>query len=348
MKSQTHLDSLAYSQGAPKARATIRCQAEDFQVEEQIGFEPDHEGDHVWLVIKKRHTNTDWVARQLAQHAHVKPLDVGYAGIKDRHAVTTQSFTVNIAGKQEPDWSELNGDEITILEIKRHRRKLKRGSLTGNHFKLILRHFEGCKESTETRLQTISRQGVPNYFGSQRFGFNNLQHAHALLVDKVQVKERHKRSLYISSARSFLFNTMLSERVKQGLWNHCMAGDRLIDPETGQLLITGSANSNLDAYLDAMKAHPTAPLWGRGLLQTTAQALQFEQEILAKHRDWLAGLEQVGLQQQRRATRLEVKNLQWCWLNHSILQLQFSLTSGSYATSVLREIAHCSVSSNQA
>ncbi len=347
MDSQAHIDSLAYSQGPPEARAIIRSQAEDFQVVEQSAFEPDHEGDHAWLIIKKRHTNTDWVARQLAQHANVKLPDVGYAGIKDRHAVTTQSFTVNIAGKQEPDWSELNSDEITILEVTRHRRKLKRGSLIGNRFQLILRHFEGCKESTEVRLKTISEQGVPNYFGSQRFGFNNLQHAHALLVDKVQVKERHKRSLYISSARSFLFNTVLSERVKHDLWNRCMAGDRLIDPETEQLLITGAANSNLDIYLDSMKTHPTAPLWGRGLLQTTGQALQFEQEILSKYSDWLTGLEHVGLQQQRRATRLAAKNLQWHWLDHSTLQLQFDLTSGSYATSILREIAHCSVNADK-
>ncbi len=344
--SQTHIDSLAYSQGAPEARATIRSQAEDFQVEEQSGFEPDHEGDHAWLVIKKRHTNTDWLARQLAQHANVKLLDVGYAGIKDRHAVSTQSFTVNIAGKQEPDWSELNCDEITILKVTRHRRTLKRGSRIGNRVQLILRHFEGCKETTEARLQTISEHGVPNYFGSQRFGFNNLQHAHALLVDKVQVKERHKRSLYISSARSFLFNIVLSERVKQGFWNRCMVGDRLIDPETEQLLITGASNNNLNGYLDAMKTHPTAPLWGRGLLQTTGQALQFEQETLSKQSDWLTGLEYAGLQQQRRATRLEAKNLQWCWLDHSTLQLQFNLTSGSYATTVLREVAHCSASTH--
>ena len=339
MDSQAHLDSLAYSQGAPQACAMIRSQAEDFQVEELSGFEPDHEGDHVWLVIKKRHTNTDWVARQLAEYANVKPLDVGYAGIKDRHAVTTQSFTVNIAGKQEPDWEKLNSDHITILEVTRHRRKLKRGSLAGNRFQLTLRHFEGCKETTETRLQNIIEHGVPNYFGSQRFGFNNLQHAYDLLVNKIQVKERHKRSLYISSARSFLFNIVLSERVKQGLWNRCMAGDRLIDPETEQLLITGASNSNLDIYLESMKNHPTAPLWGRGLLQTTGQALQFEQEILSEYSDWMTGLEHAGLQQQRRATRLEAKNLKWCWLDHSILQLQFELTSGSYATSVLREVS---------
>lgn len=347
MDSQTHINSLAYSQGTPEARAIIRSQAEDFQVEELSAFEPDHDGDHVWLVIKKRHTNTDWVARQLAEHAGVKPLDVGYAGIKDRHAVTTQSFTVNISGKQEPDWSELNCDEITILEVTRHRRKLKRGSLLGNRFQLILRHFEGCKETTEARLKFIAEHGVPNYFGSQRFGFNNLQHAHALLVDKVQIKERHKRSLYISSARSFLFNTVLSERVEQGLWNRSMAGDRLIDPETEQLLITGAANSNLDVYLDNMKAHPTAPLWGQGLLQTTGKTLKFEQEILSNHSDWLTGLEHVGLQQQRRATRLEAKNLQWNWVDHSTLQLQFDLTSGSYATSVLREITHCSVNADK-
>ncbi len=342
MDSQQHIDSLAYSQGKPEARAVIRHLAEDFQVEEIPALEPDGEGDHIWLVITKRHTNTDWVARILARHANVKLIDIGYAGIKDRHAVTTQSFTINISGKPEPDWSMLNSDTITIVKTTRHRKKLKRGQLKGNRFKLVLRQFKGDHKITEERLRYIAGHGVPNYFGKQRFGFNNLQHARALLVDKVPTRQRHKRSLYISAARSFLFNRVVCERVKQSLWNRYLPGDILITAKNEQLAISTATNHELNSYVESMQAHPTAPLWGRGLLQTTKETLEFEKRVLSNYSDWLTGLEHVGLQQQRRATRLNVEGLQWQWLNRSTLQLSFTLASGNYATSVLREIVDCS------
>ena len=177
----------SYVLGAPLVTATLRTAPEDFEVHEVLGFEPDGVGDHALLLIQKRNTNTEWLARNLAKFAGVKQVDVGYGGLKDRNAVTSQWFSVNLSGKTEPDWSQLESAETRVLRVTRNRRKLKRGAHHGNRFVITLRDVRGEASDLEARLHAIRTHGVPNYFGAQRFGIdaNNIAQAHAMFAEEI-------------------------------------------------------------------------------------------------------------------------------------------------------------------
>lgn len=331
----------AYAQSEPHCCGVIRSLPEDFIVEEEIGFSPDGKGNHAWLHIRKRNSNTEWLARELATLADVPLSEVGYAGLKDRHAVTSQFFTVNLSGKDEPDWQLLASDDITFLDIDRHGRKLKRGSLRENHFVLTLRDLEGDCNDLEQRLQRIAADGVPNYFGEQRFGhdFGNLAMAAGMFCGEWRENIRHKCSLYLSAARSYLFNKVLSARVTAGNWNRALPGESLMQEGSTSCFSVRLIGAEIEARVAAGQLHPTGPLWGRGRPTSLAEAQGFELSVLEGESFWKEGLEKAGMEQERRALRLPVKNLQWQWQDKTILHLQFALPPGAYATSVLREIA---------
>lgn len=338
MLSLPHLPGLAYALGQPVVQANIRQSAEDFQVDEDLGFAPDGSGEHIMLHVRKRHTNTEWLARQIARFYGVKPMDVSYAGLKDRLAVTTQWFSVHLPKSEEPDAAGLNNEEVEILQAVRHQRKLRRGTLRGNRFVLVLRDVSGDKADLEQRLQNM--QAVPNYFGAQRFGHDeqNLVKAASLLTGEIKVKDRHKRGMYISSARSFLFNQILSLRVASGAWQQALAGDVMQLDGSHSLFDYDSADAEIPARLAAMDVHPTGPLWGRGRLRVQADTLALEQDCLQQWAELLNGLEHVGLEQERRSLRLPVRDWAWEWLDETSLRLQFFLPAGAYASAVLREL----------
>lgn len=331
----------SYALGEPCCSAVIRSCPEDFIVDEVMGFSPDGEGNHAWLHIRKRSTNTEWLARELATLADVPLSEVGYAGLKDRYAVTSQVFTVNLSGKEEPDWQQLASDNITFLEIDRHGRKLKRGALRENRFVLTLRELQGECTDIEHRLQCIAEEGVPNYFGEQRFGhdFGNLAVAAAMFRGEWRESIRHKRSLYLSAARSYLFNKVLSSRVAAGNWNRALPGESLMQEGSTSCFSVRLIGGDIEKRIATGHLHPTGPLWGRGRPTSLAEAQAFELGVLEGEDFWQAGLEKAGMEQERRALRLPAKKLQWQWLDHKTLQLQFALPPGAYATSVLREIA---------
>lgn len=326
--------------GKPECHGVIRLSPEDFIVDERLGFAPDGEGNHALLHIRKRNTNTEWLARQLSDLSGVPLSEIGYAGLKDRHALTTQYFSVNLSGKDEPDWESLNSDTITLLDIDRHRRKLRRGRLRQNNFHITIRELSGECDAIEVRLQQIAEQGVPNYFGDQRFGhhYNNLEHALAMFRGELQERDRHKRGLYLSAARSWLFNRLLAARVEQGSWNRVLPGESLISNGTTSAFSVRILSREIEERVAQGELHPSAALWGRGQPSSLADARELELAALEGQEAFCRGLEQAGLEQERRALRLPVSALQWEWLEDTTLSLRFSLQAGCYATSVLREV----------
>ena len=333
-------EHLAYALGKPDASGLIRSQPEDFQVDEDLGFDLSGKGEHVCLHIRKRNANTDFIAKQIVRLAGVKNMDVSYAGLKDRHAVTTQWFSVYLASKPEPDWSQLNGGEVEVLEVVRHNRKLRRGSLKGNCFKLIVRDLDGDTASLEQRLQTISSTGVPNYFGEQRFGRDNLTKAAGMFKAEFKVKDRNKRSMYLSAARSAIFNDVLSMRVATANWNQALPGDLMMLDGSHSVFAAEAVDDGIKRRVAEFDIHPTGPLWGRGRLPTTVDAQLLEQQGAENYALFCDGLERAGMKQERRALRLPVGKLEWK-LDDNSLSLSFFLSSGSYATSVLRELLLC-------
>ena len=305
---------LAY--GPLTAAGQFRFLPEDFQVDEILGYEPSGEGEHVFLHVRKRGENTAWVAQQIARLAGVKEMDVGYCGRKDRHAVTTQWFSVYLPKPNaDLDWTALNSDSVSLLSVARHPHKLRRGEHQCNQFVIRLRNLQvENKVELAQKLDRVLANGVPNYFGEQRFGSggSNLHQANLLLIERKPMRDKQKRGLILSAARSYLFNQVLAARVLAGNWQVALAGE----PET----------------------FASGPLWGRGRSLAADECLGIEQEALLDWQEWCNGLEHQGLQQQRRALCLLPAAGSWRWLEQD-LELSFTLEAGEFATAVLREVA---------
>ncbi len=280
-----------------------------------MGFEPAGEGEHLFLKIKKRDQNTQWVAGLLSKLAAIKRNDVSFCGLKDRYAVTTQWFSLYLPGR-EVSLEQLQHDDFEILSMARHPKKLRRGMHSGNQFRLILREFSALEnyfEDIQARLQAIAQHGVPNYFGEQRFGHDcgNLHEARSL-IERDQLKgNRRGTGMILSAARSWLYNLVLAERIRRGNWSTPMA----------------------------YESQPCAPLWGRGRSAAGGDLQLLEQEVLRDWQSWCYALEHAGLKQERRATVLMANSLQWKRLETDQLELSFTLAAGGFATVVLREIA---------
>ena len=327
---------------ALQCSADIRGQIDHFQVIEQLPFEADGSGGHVWLKIQKQGFNTDFVANELAKFSGMPQVAVGYAGMKDRHAITTQWFSVNLEGHQEPNWSEFEQEGIKIVEQTRHGKKLKRGVLAGNHFKLTLSNIKGEQALWQESLELIQQQGVPNYFGEQRFGhqMGNLYRVEHWFSTGKAPRKRNQKSIYLSAARSWLFNLVVGQRVADNNWHKPLLGDVMLLAGTkASTFIVDVVDEDLNQRVNSMDIHPTAVMWGRGEPLVQADSLALEQAVLAGWTVWKTGLEKAGMKQERRSLRLFPKDFTWQFLDNDQLVLDFFLTAGCYATSVMRELA---------
>ena len=325
--------------GEPPLTARLRASPEDFQVEEILGYDPDGAGQHLLLWVEKRGANTDWVARELAKFAGVPAVAVGYAGLKDRHAVTRQTFSVQLAGRPDPDWSTFPHAEVTVLAATRHSRKLKRGALRGNRFMLVLREVEGDRAQAESVLQRIATHGVPNYFGEQRFGREGGNVAQAQAMFAGRRVDRDKRSMLLSAARSQIFNQVLAARVERACWDTPLEGEVWSLAGSRSWFGPEPFSDALAERLARGDIHPSGPLWGQGEPSTQGDAGALEREIGAAHGDLVAGLATARMDQERRSLRLLPGHLRWRWLSDAALELSFELPAGAYATVVVREVA---------
>ncbi|HRQ63364.1 MAG TPA: tRNA pseudouridine(13) synthase TruD [Xanthomonadaceae bacterium] len=321
----------------PLLRARFRVAPEDFRVDEELGFAADGEGEHLLLRVQKTGANTEWVAQRLAAFVGVGPEAVGYAGLKDRHAVTTQSFSVHLPGRADPDFSTLPAEGVRVLEVARHRRKLPRGALRGNRFEVVLRDVAGDRNAIEERLHTLAQSGFPNYFGDQRFGRDggNIAAAERWFRHGGRLT-RTRRSLLLSSARSALFNAVLTERIADGSWQRLLPGDVAVLAGSRSWFPVGDPPpADLDARLASGDVHPSGPLWGRGSLPSSSQVAALEHRVVHAHGGLAAGLEAAGLKQDRRALRAMAADLAWSFESETTLRLACRLDAGVYMTSLL-------------
>ena len=360
------LTLLNYAFRKPNIEGVYKVLPEDFIVEEQIAYELSGEGEHLWCWVQKRSENTDWVLQQLAKWAGVSPSKVGVAGQKDRHAVTRQWFSIQLPGLDNPEISDFKVDNLKLLKVIRHQRKLQTGGLSGNRFTLTIRDLQGGEDLIEVlqqRLEKIKSQGVPNYFGEQRFGIHgrNIKQGVKLLAGELPKVKRNQKSMYLSAIRSWMFNALLSERIQQKNWNQLLKGDALqLEGSNKWFLEDGS--EDLSDRIKALDLHPTGPLCGKGDLPTKSEALSIESEVASQYTDWIEGLDSYGVNQDRRALRVLPLDLEWQWQvsasedevaltqafdklsrgldwqTHPVLKISFSLRSGSYATMVMREL----------
>lgn len=338
---------MALAWGEPGCRAVIRAQPEDFIVCEQLGFDPSGEGEHVFLHVEKRLLNTHELLDRVSQHSEVALRDIGFCGMKDRNAVTRQWISVGMAGKPEPDWSLLEKTaEIKILEIGRHARKLKRGVHRGNRFSLRLTKLDGARDDLEIRLHKVASQGVPNYFGEQRFGRSGqtLVQARQWMRSPGRKLTRTKRGFFLSALRSHVFNELLAARVREGNWNRISGGEMcMLQGSRSQFVCEESDPSILERCKQG-DLHPGLPLWGKGQAAVSGNILRKQ---TAQHSAWLADvreicefLESQGLELAYRSARLMADDFCWQFCDDGSLQLEFTLGPGGYATSVLAELVN--------
>ena len=355
----------------PLQQATYKTNTTDFIVNEILSLDFTDEGEHLWLHIQKSGMNTAYLAKLLSEWADIPLRDVGYSGLKDRHALTTQWFSLRIPKKQLPE-SEFApvdigvNESITILTQHWHNKKLNRGTHRANQFIITLRDLKFADDSTltdnkplvEQHLSTIHKTGVPNYFGPQRFGWNgnNVKEALALFVrpareprpqpkkSKRKKAPREQNGMELSAARSLIFNEILAARVRDGSWNTGLAGEVFNLDGSGSIFASEEVDQTLHARLASGDIHPTAVLWGINNDKVSGVAAAIENGIMQKSpllSQLATGLEKRDIKAQRRALRLPIEALSWQWQdknNEQTLVLSFTLTTGSFATSVLASL----------
>ncbi|MDQ3495540.1 MAG: tRNA pseudouridine(13) synthase TruD [Pseudomonadota bacterium] len=359
------LPGSAHAHGDAVMSATLRSVPEDFIVDEIEAFAPSSDGEHLLLEVEKRAMTTQHAAQRLADWAGVPVSAVGYAGMKDRHALTRQRYSVHLPKRQAPPLDTLESaaaglnpeQRLRVLSQAWHARKLPRGAHAGNRFRLLLRDVHGDAASIERRLQEIATNGVPNFFGGQRFGHGagNVDKALAMFRHANPSQEsahpgadlqgrrrvrREERTHLLSAARSALFNRVLAARLQDGSWNRGLEGEVWVLDGSRSVFGPEPWSELLAARLAAFDIHPSAPLWGRGELRTSGTARVLEEATLGDVESLALrqGIEQAGMRQERRATRLQPRELAWAWQGGDVLELGFVLPPGGYATTVLAEI----------
>lgn len=335
------------SAGKRVATAALKSCPQDFMVDEVPGLEgfPDRpgpeqgggKGEHLCLRLEKSGDNTEYVARELAALSGCRPFDVGFCGLKDRHAVTRQWFSVYRPGLEAEDQFFIDqvGARWTVLSVCRYRRKLRRGDHLGNRFFITLRHISGEPEAVDAALDGLKQRGAPNYFGPQRFGRGgaNLDRA-VLMGPDAMGRKRHsggrdgrkgkrgragggKNAIYFSAARSWIFNEFLARRVEDGNWFALTEGDPGLPDSAGT---------------------PTGPLWGDGGTSATGAQGALERKIADQAPELLQLFSTTRMQPERRALVLRPAQMVWSWLGEDCLRLEFFLPPGQYATTVLSDI----------
>jgi len=342
--SQVSLAELPRLHKGDRPKAKFKQTPEDFQVIEQLDVADDGEGEHQWLWVRKTGANTNFCAEKIARFAGVSERNVSYSGLKDRQAVTWQWFSIQLPGKETLNWNELSDEEMSVERVIRRTKKLKTGFHRANRFVIRLANVSS-REALEKLWQGVSERGVINYFGEQRFGRsgdNVAQAERSLMASRPPRISRTKRSLYLSALRSYLFNEIVAERIRDfGIEGH-LEGDCVMLEGSQSVFTVEQWDDELKQRLANNNIYLTAPLAGsttKPLVKGEAEA--FEQRFLQAFDSWLQALKKLRVEAARRAILLRIENPEMSWQGKDA-ELRFTLPSGAYATAVLNEIVDLS------
>jgi tRNA pseudouridine13 synthase len=320
------------------AQPRIRVRPEDFRVEEVPLYPPSGEGSHTFVRIEKRLRTTEEVSRALARVAGVRPGDVGYAGRKDRVAITTQWFSVPGLDPDRAHDLELPG--ARVLEAVAHGHKLRTGQLRGNRFDLVVRDVDEARcARIAVRLEEARRRGLPNRFGAQRYGRagDNVARARLLLSGEKQVRSRRDARFLLSALQSAVFDTVLADRPVP--LDTLEVGDVAVRHDSGGLFVVEDADAEA-ARAEAFEISATGPIFGHRVVSAEGEPGRREAAALRAH-DLdpvaLPKLPGVRLRGARRALRVRPEDAGMERVEAGV-RLRFTLPAGSYATVVLEEL----------
>ena len=328
---------LNYLLGKPQQAGRLKAEFADFIVREELGYPLAGEGEFVAVKVRKTNANTLFVGEQLAKFVGISAKNMSYAGLKDRHAVTEQWFCLHLAGKETPDFSAFECEGVEILEVTRHNRKIRTGALEGNYFELLLRDVVETDELKQ-RLNQLQEIGFPNYFTEQRFGRDghNLTQAQRWASGEISVKDRKKRSFYLSAARSEVFNLVVSQRITDHQMQTVLLGDYLqLAGSNSFFEVKAEDLVQSQQRLDENDVLLTAPLIGENSLEQNGN--ECEKAIVAQHKNLISLMKKERMNAARRAMLCKPQDLRWQFEPEG-LRLTFFLNSGSYATGLVREL----------
>ncbi|WP_020468679.1 tRNA pseudouridine(13) synthase TruD [Zavarzinella formosa] len=310
----------------------------DFEVEEIPAYDPSGEGEHLYLWVEKTDMGAEFFSRQIARRLNIPPGDIGTAGLKDRRAVTRQWVSVPV--KAETGLPGLEGEGIRVLKVTRHGNKLRAGHLRGNRFRVLIR---GASQDVPLApvLDAIRQNGLPNFYGSQRFGRNGETLAlgwNMLMGQSVKVRNPFMKKLTLSAAQSYLFNRVLTKRMSDGLFRTVLAGDVLAKWPAGGMFTNTDVSADQPRF-DAREVVHAGPMFGKKTFPTTGVAAEREQAVLTESGVPTEAFDKFGqlLSGTRRHNLVYVEDLAAEWEPEG-LRLTFTLPAGSYATVLLGEV----------
>jgi tRNA pseudouridine13 synthase len=323
-----------YPYGKPQISGLLKSRPEDFIVTEELGFEPNGEGEHLFLFIEKVGLSTHELINNVAEIYQLRPRDIGYSGLKDKHALCRQWLSLHLPGK-EADSSIDKGDGFKILKAVRNRSKLRPGTHKSNHFEICLREVSVLPEASELQLSSIEKQGFANYFGEQRFGRNQDNVQQALKQLGRGRVPRQRKGILISSLRSFLFNQILSRRLQLGHWELPLDGDVFMLSGTRSIFSEPVDQALLERY-QSMDISSSSSLYGKGRNQMSGQAAEIEEAVFSEHPAITQCLEDQSAKLEMRALRVRPREFEYHFEGgQELLNIRLSLPSGSYLTTLL-------------
>lgn len=328
----------------PGSGGTLRASPEDFRVDEVPAYLPSGAGPHLYLHVEKRGRTTRDALRALAQALGVAERDAGYAGLKDRDAVTTQWLSFPVA--RDPDPATLEAPGLRVLEVSRHANKLRAGHVRANRFSIAV--AGGDLLRARAAAEALLARGLPNFFGPQRFGSEgrNAEVGRAILAGAATPEarraahDRFLRRLSLSAYQALLFNRWLAERMADGLFAAALRGDVMKKLDTGGLFTCEDPAAD-GPRVARFEISPAGPMFGHRLRPAAHDALVREERILAAEGMTLQGFARGGGEAEgtRRAARLRVEiALEPLARAGEGYRATFELSKGSYATVVMREL----------
>ncbi len=345
------LDIVQYTGDLPGIGGVYKSRPTDFVVEEVPAYEPCGEGEHVYVWVEKRDVDANDLIDRIARHAGVKRSRIGTAGNKDRHAVTRQWVSIHDHDLEPSALVGAVDDQVEILEAKRHRNKLKTGHLRGNRFLTVIRDTAlesgDAARRAEAILDVFERDGVPNYYGEQRFGHDaeTLRMGLSMLGGDTPRRLRRNRwlkRLAASAVQSAVFNRVLTRRIAEHTGHTALIGDRLNRRrERGQLVVDAENQASAQAMVDRGELIPTGPMWGPRMYDVYGEVREMEESSLQEF-----GLKPLDFKPFSRIAAGTRRDLFVEFLDppsvapveERAVRIGFSLPSGTYATIVLAEL----------
>lgn len=323
----------------PGIGGNLKLRPADFVVEEVPLYEPEGAGEHVYVSLTREGMTTRELVERLCKLFDIRDADLGYAGLKDKQARATQTFSIH-RHKDDPGEVAKRIAEALPVEVvwaRRHANKLRRGHLRGNRFRIVVdAPVDGALERAQAIAAALAVTGVPNYYGTQRFGGRgeNAQKGRETLAGGGP-RNPWLRSLLISAWQSFLFNQWLAERVRRGGFAELWEGDVVQKHDRGGVFVIESADTERPRF-EAGEIAVTGPMFGRRMVPARGRAGELEQSILAADGATDEMFGRARLEGARRTARLILPDLRVepC---PGGLAFAFTLPRGAYATTVLRE-----------